>query len=323
MKKEEKDKKKVLQNLSDQEIINKIKQVANLKNVNEKYIENLQKAGIHPCYSEKAHFNIGRIHLPVAPKCNIQCKYCKRGINKAVFRPGVTSAILKPKEALKFLEESLEKVFTLQIVGFAGPGEPLANNQTFETLRLVKDRFPDLNLCLATNGLALPEHIDELAKVDVSNITITINFMDPKKFSQIYEYIFFEGTKYTGEEAGKIIKQNQLKGIELAKERGILTRINTVFIPDINNDQIEDISRETHKRGAVLHNIMPLIPIYQFKNHRIPKKKEMHDARIISQKYMPQFRLCKQCRADAVGIPGIERAKLLEGKECTFVRFHG
>ncbi|MBD3230391.1 MAG: hypothetical protein GF329_19585, partial [Candidatus Lokiarchaeota archaeon] len=108
VKKERVNNKKMLEELSDQEIITKIKKVANLKGVSEKYIENLKKAGIHPCYSEKAHFKVGRIHLPVAPKCNIQCKYCKRGINKVEYRPGVANAILKPKEALEFLEESIE-----------------------------------------------------------------------------------------------------------------------------------------------------------------------------------------------------------------------
>ncbi|MBD3230887.1 MAG: radical SAM protein, partial [Candidatus Lokiarchaeota archaeon] len=189
--------------------------------------------------------------------------------------------------------------------------------------KLIKDTHPEINLCLATNGLELPNHIDELAEYDVSNITITINFIDPRKFSQIYEYILYNGKKYTGEEAGKIIKLNQLNGIELAKEKGILTRVNTVFISGINNDQIEDISRETYERGAVLHNIMPLIPIYQFKDHRRPNKNELHEARVISGNYLPQFRLCKQCRADAVGIPGIERTKTCKDEECTFIRFHG
>ena len=50
----------------------------------------------HPCYSEKAHFTTARIHLPVAPRCNIQCNYCIRKLDKCEHRPGVAGAILNP-----------------------------------------------------------------------------------------------------------------------------------------------------------------------------------------------------------------------------------
>mgnify|MGYP005657913287 CR=1 FL=1 len=64
-------------------------------------------------------------------------------------------------------------------------------------------------------------------------------------------------------------------------------------------------------------------PIYQFKNHRRPTKQEMHKARELSEKYLPQFRLCKLCRADAVGIPGREKHGIKCDESPIFVRFHG
>jgi nitrogen fixation protein NifB len=32
----------------------------------------------HPCYSEEAHHHYARMHVAVAPACNIQCNYCNR-----------------------------------------------------------------------------------------------------------------------------------------------------------------------------------------------------------------------------------------------------
>ena len=32
----------------------------------------------HPCYSLTGSHKFARIHLPVAPRCNIQCNYCNR-----------------------------------------------------------------------------------------------------------------------------------------------------------------------------------------------------------------------------------------------------
>ena len=37
---------------------------------------------VHPCFNEKMHDKVGRIHVPIAPKCNIQCNFCTRDINK-------------------------------------------------------------------------------------------------------------------------------------------------------------------------------------------------------------------------------------------------
>ena len=60
----------------------------------------LRKIQEHPCFSREACHLFGRIHLPVAPKCNIQCNYCIRKfdcVNES--RPGVTSKVLTPAEA--------------------------------------------------------------------------------------------------------------------------------------------------------------------------------------------------------------------------------
>ncbi len=47
----------------------------------------------HPCFNESAKGTCGRVHLPVAPECNIKCNYCNRKydcVNES--RPGVTSS---------------------------------------------------------------------------------------------------------------------------------------------------------------------------------------------------------------------------------------
>lgn len=54
---------------------------------------------IHPCFQESCHGKYGRIHLPVAPACNIQCAYCDRRYDCAnESRPGVTSEVISPEK---------------------------------------------------------------------------------------------------------------------------------------------------------------------------------------------------------------------------------
>ena len=46
----------------------------------------------HPCYSEEAHHYFARMHVAVAPACNIQCNYCNRKYDCSnESRPGVVS----------------------------------------------------------------------------------------------------------------------------------------------------------------------------------------------------------------------------------------
>ena len=80
----------------------------------------------HPCFNAKAH-EFARMHLPVAPKCNIQCNYCHRKFDCTnESRPGVSSEVLNPEEALMKYKETKKKFETLSVVGIAGPGDALA-----------------------------------------------------------------------------------------------------------------------------------------------------------------------------------------------------
>ncbi|MDY6865990.1 MAG: radical SAM protein [Halobacteriota archaeon] len=261
---------------------------------------------LHPCYNEKAHFEIGRIHLPVAKKCNIQCNFCNRKIDKCEHRPGVTSSIDTPIEALEKIKKTIKEMKNVKVVGIAGPGEPLYNEETFETLKLVQDNFPDLIRCIASNGLLLPKKVDQLLDLGVNTITVTINAIDPEIGKNIYSHIKHNGNKYKGEEGAKILINNQLEGVKKASENGLIVKINTVLIPEINAGEVEKIAKEAAERGAVLMNIIPLIPLYKFSDMDEPTCEDLESARKIAEQFLPQFRLCRQCRADAVGVPGLE-----------------
>jgi len=87
-----------------------------------------QKVFNHPCYSEEAHHYFARMHVAVAPACNIQCNYCNRKYdcaNESRPRRGVRVA---PSGAGG--EKSLGRGGDhpqMTVLGIAGPGDPLAN----------------------------------------------------------------------------------------------------------------------------------------------------------------------------------------------------
>jgi nitrogen fixation protein NifB len=159
----------------------------------------------HPCFGGNHHKN-GRMHLAVAPKCNIKCGYCTRKHDCAnESRPGVTSRLETPAEAIRKVREVMASPIVgpiIKVVGIAGPGDPLANEETFETFELVKQEFPDLMLCLSTNGLLLPESIDRLYELGLHSLTVTVNALDPSIAAQVYTRINYQGKVIIGEEAG-------------------------------------------------------------------------------------------------------------------------
>ena len=259
----------------------------------------------HPCFSENACHVFGRMHLPVAPKCNIQCNYCVRDydcVNES--RPGVTSHVVTPTEVVDLVQKVLDEHQYIKVIGIAGPGEPLANEQTFETLRLVKEHFPNTIKCMSTNGLMLPERIDELHELGVNNVTVTMNAVDPEVGAKIYEYVNYHGKRYTGVEAAKIMIENQLKGIEEAVKRQMIVKVNTVWVPGINDDQIIKIAEATAKLGAYTFNLIPVIPQYKFKDVVPPTPAEKREMQDRCAPYIKQMRHCQRCRADAIGLLG-------------------
>lgn len=265
-------------------------------------------ADSHPCFSHGAHDRIGRIHLPVAKRCNIGCNFCDRKVTEYYHtsRPGLTARLLSPEESIGVVEAAIKKNPRIEVMGISGPGEPLFNEETFQTLKLIKDEFPDLKLCVCTNGLLLPEKAGRLRDSGVTSITITINAVDPKMGAKINSHCIVGDAKTTGIEAARTLLENQLRGLELAVGHGMLVKVNTVLIPDVNMNHLRTIAREVQKRGAYIMNIMPLIPLSGFKDMREPTCEELILARGQCEPIIPIFRMCKQCRADACGVPGID-----------------
>jgi len=275
----------------------------------------------HPCFGGNRHEN-GRMHLAVAPACNIKCGYCTRKhdcVNES--RPGVTSQLMTPQEAIARVREVKASPVLgemVKVVGIAGPGDPLANRQTFETFELVHAEFPEIMLCMSTNGLLLPEFIDRLVAVGLHSLTVTINAVNPEVGAGIYRHVVYHGNHYTGEEGAAILIRNQFEGLKRAAELGLTIKVNTVLMPGINDDQIPLIAERVKQLGAYVMNITPLIPQAELAHVVAPTPEMVSAVRDANEKIIGQFRHCQQCRADAIGLIGQDMSTLtsLCGTRC-------
>ncbi|MFW5864361.1 MAG: nitrogenase cofactor biosynthesis protein NifB [bacterium] len=260
----------------------------------------------HPCFNDKTRRQFGRIHLPVAPKCNIQCNFCNRKydcMNES--RPGVTSTTLSPRQALAYLDDALVKDPRITVVGIAGPGDPMANAEaTMETLRLVRQKYPDMLLCLATNGLNLPDYVDELAALEITHVTITINAIDPAIGAKVYAWARDNKIVLRGEKSAQRLIDRQLESLRLLKEKDVLVKVNTILVPGVNDDHVIEVARKVGEMGADILNILPLYPVEGsgFENIPEPSKELVEKLRAEAGQYVSQMHHCTRCRADAVGL---------------------
>lgn len=262
----------------------------------------------HPCFNENAKLQFGRIHLAVAPACNIQCNFCDRRydcVNDN--RPGVTSAVLTPKKAITYLRQMVELKPNLSVVGIAGPGDPFANpEQTLETLRLVREEFPSMLLCIASNGLNIAPYAEDLAGLNVTHLTLTINAVDPEIGQHIYAWVRDGKKIYRGRPAAEVLLSRQLESLRLCSSKGLSTKVNCIMIPGINDHHIADVARTVSEQGASLFNCIGMchVPGTPFAGIPSSNKADVESVRRQAEVYLPQMRHCTRCRADAVGCLG-------------------
>jgi nitrogen fixation protein NifB len=268
----------------------------------------------HPCYDLEASGRFGRIHVPVAPRCNIKCNYCIREFACAnENRPGVTTRVVGVDEALRTVASAVRRDPRLTVLGVAGPGDALANRATFELFERASVEFPGLTRCLSTNGLLLLDRIDDVERIGIDTLTVTVNAVDPDVGRQIYAHVRYRGRTYRGREGFELLSRNQLEGLRQAARRGIAVKVNTVLVPGVNDHHVPDVARLVKALGAHTLNVIPVIPLDRFAHFPEPTPEDVTRVQDACADVIDQFRGCTRCRADAIGVPGEESCALLDG----------
>ncbi|MBU1567973.1 MAG: radical SAM protein [Proteobacteria bacterium] len=265
----------------------------------------------HPCFHADAKGKFGRVHLPVAPKCNIKCNFCDRKydcVNES--RPGVTSTLLSPEQAGVYMNKVLEKEPRITVAGIAGPGDPFANGpETIATLRTIRRNHPHVLLCVSSNGMAIGPYIKTLAELAVSHVTITVCAVDPAISEKIYSWVEDGKLIYRGQQGADLLLRRQLAAIRDLKAHGITVKVNCIIIPGINDGHVEEVAQTMKDLGVDLLNCMAMFPNVNtpFGTTPQPSKEMMEEIRAKAERYLPQMRHCTRCRADAVGLLGDDR----------------
>ena len=264
------------------------------------------------------------LHLPVAPRCNIQCAYCDRSGDCVNNSPrGNTSVLLTPKQAVSYALESRKREPRIRSVGVTGPGDPLANSDAvFETLSLVRAEWESIPFFLATNGIGLSSHVERLRDLGVSLCTVTVNSVRPEIVTRIVDWVQASDRILAGTEAAEYLIEQQLAGIRAVAAMGITVRVNFQLIPSVNESETEAVARAVAAAGATHFHVQPFAspPSSQAAFADLPgaNLETVAQARQLASRHLSLVKHCSLCAADSMGclaqVPNVRNALEMSAK---------
>ncbi|HEY3694360.1 GTP 3',8-cyclase MoaA [Phenylobacterium sp.] len=185
--------------------------------------------------------NVTYLRLSVTDRCDLRCVYCMA--EHMVFLPKAEVLSLEELErvASAFVALGVRK---LRITG----GEPLVRKGLMslmgELSRHLRSGALD-ELTLTTNGTRLTELADELARVGVKRINVSLDTLKPELFRRLTR-------------GGDIAKV--LTGIDAAQAAGLAVKINAVALKNDNAAELPELVAWAHGRGLdmTLIETMPM-----------------------------------------------------------------
>jgi Nif-specific regulatory protein len=259
-----------------------------------------------PCVRQD-HGEQAALHLPTAPRCNVQCGYCDRSGDCANNSPkGKASTLLTPLQAVAFALEAIRCEPRIVCAGISGPGDPLANvAETFLTLQTLRARCPELPFFISTNGIALADHAEALGEIGVSLCTVTVNAVEPSIVSRLIDWVQSPQGLLAGEEAAAFLLERQMSGIQSAISHGIAVRANVQLIPKINDHHVEAIAKRLAQLGVRYLHLRAFEPsepqMQAFSQIMAPTAIELSRARELVSRHVELVKHCPLCASDSVG----------------------
>jgi cyclic pyranopterin phosphate synthase len=185
--------------------------------------------------------HISYLRISVTDRCDFRCVYCMA--EEMTFLPKADVLTLEEIDRLgsAFVRLGAKK---LRLTG----GEPLVRKNVmslFESLsRHLKTGALD-ELTLTTNGSRLAEFAAPLAKLGVKRVNVSIDTLDPAKFTEITR-------------RGKLDKV--IEGALAARDAGMKVKVNTVALRGVNEGEMDDLVAWCGRQGFDLCIIetMPL-----------------------------------------------------------------
>lgn len=185
--------------------------------------------------------HISYLRVSVTDRCDFRCVYCMAEDMTFLPKSDVLSLEELDRLCAAFIGKGVRK---LRLTG----GEPLVRRDIMTLVnslgRHLKTGALD-ELTLTTNGSQLAKYADDLVKAGVKRINVSVDTLDPEKFTRITRW-------------GKLGQVQE--GLRAAKDAGLKIKINTVALRDVNDGEVFDLLGWAGREGFDLTFIetMPL-----------------------------------------------------------------
>lgn len=165
---------------------------------------------------------ISYLRVSVTDRCDLRCVYCMA--EDMTFLPKAEVLSLEELDRLcsAFVELGVRK---LRLTG----GEPLVRKNVMWLVRRLGRHLESGaldELTLTSNATQLAKYADELAAAGVRRINVSLDTLDPTKFTAITRW-------------GNL--DQVLDGLAAAKRAGLAVKINTVALKGINDDELDSM----------------------------------------------------------------------------------
>ena len=181
------------------------------------------------------------LRVSVTDRCDFRCVYCMS--EHMEFLPKAELLTLEELDRVcsSFIGLGVEK---LRVTG----GEPLVRKGIMTFFRAMSRHLASgrlRELTLTTNGSQLARFAAELADCGVRRVNVSLDTLDPAKFTRITRL-------------GRLAQV--LEGNEAAAAAGLAVKINTVALKGVNDDEIHDLVAWCGERGFDLTfiEVMPM-----------------------------------------------------------------
>jgi len=166
--------------------------------------------------------DISYLRVSVTDRCDFRCTYCMSEDMSFLPKKDVLSLEELERLCSVFIKLGVKK---LRLTG----GEPLVRKNIMSLIQALGKRLDsgDLEeLTLTTNGTQLHKYSKDLFDYGVRRVNVSIDTLDPEKFTEITRW-------------GKL--ENVLRGIEAADNAGLKLKLNVVALRGTNDEELPDI----------------------------------------------------------------------------------
>lgn len=185
------------------------------------------------------------LRLSVTDLCSLRCRYCMPadGVPKRDHRD-----ICSVEELVEIARAAADcGIRKVRLTG----GEPLVRRGILEICRGISALVGVEELCLTTNGAALPQLAGPLKEAGVDRLNVSLDTLRPDRFAYMTR-------------VGRL--EDVFRGLEAAAEAGFTgTKLNVVLMAGFNEDEIPDFVGLA-RRYPVEVRFIELMPIGEGRN---------------------------------------------------------